>query len=633
MVDGRASKDPGAAGRPQALPQRVAEMVVFLATAAVLVLEIVALRLVAPYVGLTLETSSAVIGTALAAIAVGAWTGGRWADGTDPARWLGPILLLSGLLTMLTLPVVRYVGAATQGSGEVSVVLLMAMVAVFPPAALLSAITPTVVKLQLADLGLTGTVVGRFSGIATLGAIMATFLTGFVLLAAFPSSVILLGTGAVLIVVGGVLSWYRGARVRPGWVRGLAVLFVVPVVVVTAPDPCQVETAYHCALVAGAAERPSGRVLQLDNLRHSYVDLADPRYLEFEYIQVVAAAADAVREPRAPVSALLIGGGGFTLPRYLASTRPGSSSTVLEIDPGVVDLGRRELGVDQIPGLTVRIGDARTHLAAQPSGRFDLLVGDAFGGVAVPWHLTTRETALQLRRLLRDDGIYAVNVIDYQPDAFARAELATLRSVFDHVAIAAASSTLEGTGGGNHVLLASTSRLPLDSVAEQMDQTTPGWTLLDPAATARFAGDATVLTDDHAPVDQLITPRPRQRSRARSVDRRVSRSARAAAVPHDRRTTVRRRAGSAQMFGFIVAGLIIGALARLIKPGKQNLGLLATLLLGLAGSVIGGVVANLLGTGGIFELNVLGFVVAVVAAVLLVGTAEAMSGSRRRAVR
>jgi uncharacterized membrane protein YeaQ/YmgE (transglycosylase-associated protein family) len=86
------------------------------------------------------------------------------------------------------------------------------------------------------------------------------------------------------------------------------------------------------------------------------------------------------------------------------------------------------------------------------------------------------------------------------------------------------------------------------------------------------------------------------------------------------------------MIGFIVAGLIIGALARLIKPGKQNLGLLATLLLGLAGSVIGGVVASLLGTGDIFELNFLGFIVAVIASVLLVGTAEAVVG-RRRSVR
>ncbi|WP_159619360.1 GlsB/YeaQ/YmgE family stress response membrane protein [Arthrobacter zhaoguopingii] len=83
------------------------------------------------------------------------------------------------------------------------------------------------------------------------------------------------------------------------------------------------------------------------------------------------------------------------------------------------------------------------------------------------------------------------------------------------------------------------------------------------------------------------------------------------------------------MIGFIIAGLIIGALARLIKPGKQNLGLVATLLLGLVGSVIGGSIASLLGTGGIFELNFLGFIVSVIAAVLLIGVAEAMAGRRR----
>lgn len=88
------------------------------------------------------------------------------------------------------------------------------------------------------------------------------------------------------------------------------------------------------------------------------------------------------------------------------------------------------------------------------------------------------------------------------------------------------------------------------------------------------------------------------------------------------------------MIGFIVAGLVIGALARLIRPGKQNLSIWVTLLLGLAGSVIGGVIANLFGTGGIFELNVLGFIAAVVAAVALIGVAEGITGSRdRKAVR
>jgi uncharacterized membrane protein YeaQ/YmgE (transglycosylase-associated protein family) len=86
------------------------------------------------------------------------------------------------------------------------------------------------------------------------------------------------------------------------------------------------------------------------------------------------------------------------------------------------------------------------------------------------------------------------------------------------------------------------------------------------------------------------------------------------------------------MIGFLVAGLVIGALARLIKPGRQNLGILATLALGLVGSLIGGVIAHLLGTGSIWELNVLGFVLAVIAAVLLIGVAEGMSAKNRSRV-
>ena len=86
------------------------------------------------------------------------------------------------------------------------------------------------------------------------------------------------------------------------------------------------------------------------------------------------------------------------------------------------------------------------------------------------------------------------------------------------------------------------------------------------------------------------------------------------------------------MIGFIVAGLVIGALARLIKPGKQNLGILATLGLGLVGSVIGGVIASFFGTGSIWELNILGFVLAVVASVLLIGTAEALTGGNRKQI-
>ena len=188
--------------RPPPLPARAAAIVVFLAAGAVLVLEIAAIRMVAPYVGLTLETNSAVIGTALGAIAVGAWTGGRLADDRDAGRLLAPLLIGGGVLTMLSLPIVRYVGALVEGTPDAQVVLLLAMVTIFAPVALLSAVSPMVVKLQLTDLSQTGTVVGRLSGIGTLGAIIATFVTGFVLLAAFPTTTILIGTGAVAVVTG-----------------------------------------------------------------------------------------------------------------------------------------------------------------------------------------------------------------------------------------------------------------------------------------------------------------------------------------------------------------------------------------------------------------------------------------------
>jgi spermidine synthase len=177
---------------------------------------------------------------------------------------------------------------------------------------------------------------------------------------------------------------------------------------------------------------------------------------------------------------------------------------VLEIDGGVVRLGRDQLGVDAIPDLSVRVGDARTGLREQPRGRFDLAVGDAFGGLAVPWHLTTREVAEQVRDVLTPAGVYAVNVIDYQPDRFARAEAATLRSVFGHVVLLGAPYTVAGEGGGNHILVASQRPLPLAAIRSRLAERGP-WLVADEAATAAFAGAAGVLTDAHAPVDQLIT--------------------------------------------------------------------------------------------------------------------------------
>src|SRR5690606_18467687 len=144
---------------------------------------------------------------ALGAIAYGAWTGGALADRIDPHKLLAPAFALAAVQTALTLPLVRWLGELLRGSG-VAGTLILAALAVFIPAALLSAITPIVVKMQLADTRRTGRIVGSLSGVGTLGAITATLLTGFVLLALLPTSAILLTLAALLAVVAGLLWYY-----------------------------------------------------------------------------------------------------------------------------------------------------------------------------------------------------------------------------------------------------------------------------------------------------------------------------------------------------------------------------------------------------------------------------------------
>jgi len=491
---------------PRALGERAADGLVFLASGSVLVLEILSLRLVAPYLGLTLQTSTAVIGFALAAIATGAWVGGRIADRIAPQRLLGPILLASGVLVLFVGPLVRWTGEQVRG-GDVSAVLLMAAVAVFVPAALLSAVTPMVVKLRLGTLSETGTVVGRLSGIATAGALVATFVTGFMLVAAMPTSVILLILGGVLIVLGATLT--IRLRNAAAVVGPLALAFIGATAAVAAPTPCDVETAYHCALIVRDPNRPTGRTLQLDTLHHSYVDLADPTYLSFSYIRGIASVVDAGKQ--GPVRGLHLGGGGVTFPRYLSATRPGSENLVLEIDGGIVDLDVNRLGLDIGDGLAVRIQDARVGLAERASSSRDLVVGDAFGGLTVPWHLTTRETVAEVRRVLVPGGLYLVNVIDYPPMRFARAEVATIADVFPHVGMLARPPVLSGAEGGNLVIVASDRPLATEDIEEQLARRAPELDLLaEPGLVADFFGDARVLTDDFAPVDQLVTPYSRR---------------------------------------------------------------------------------------------------------------------------
>ena len=488
---------------PTSLGRHAAAALVFGASASVLVVELVSLRLLAPYIGLTLEATTLVIGVALAAIALGSWTGGRLADRIPPRRALGPLLAVSGVAVAATPFSVRAAGSLAGGS-----LLLVAALAIIVPGTLLAAVTPMVTKLRLTSLEETGTVVGKLSGIGTAGAIFGTVVTGFVLISRVPVSGIMVGLGAALVVAAAAVE----LRVR-GWrsVRVAAALVVLGGgAVAVAPGGCDAETTYHCAEVVTDPDRASGRVLELDGAPHSYVDLQDPTYLQYDYAKAVVSVIETELTQDQELRAYHIGGGGLTVPRYLDRVRPGTKSLVSEIDPGVVEVNVERLGLRTGDDIEIRVADARLDLLQLPDDSRDLVVGDAFGGISVPWHLTTREAVREVARILTPEGVYAVNLLDFGPMAFARAEAATLVDVFDHVALATETDTLTGgeRAGGNVVVIASGAPLDVAGIGARLTERGAAWDVITGPELAAWVGDAPVLTDDYAPVDQLLTPYP-----------------------------------------------------------------------------------------------------------------------------
>ena len=194
------------------------------------------------------------------------------------------------------------------------------------------------------------------------------------------------------------------------------------------------------------------------------------------------------------------------MPRELKATRPGSNSLVLEIDSKLVKFDERELGLELASDLRAQAGDGRMGLRQQKTGTYDLVIGDAFGGQSVPWHLTTVEVVRDIKRVLTSEGLYVLNVIDSPPSKFAKAEIATVKAAFPYVALLSYPEAIRGEVGANFIVVASPQPLALTemqlTLATQPDLNMIG---IDGAALSSFVGKAKVLTDELAPVAQLIT--------------------------------------------------------------------------------------------------------------------------------
>jgi spermidine synthase len=210
---------------------------------------------------------------------------------------------------------------------------------------------------------------------------------------------------------------------------------------------------------------PGAFTLVVDGTPQSHVNMHDPSQLFFEYVQRIGHVIDQIGEPGEPITAVHLGAGAFTLPRYVEATRPGSRQQVVELETDLVDLVRAELPLPKQASIRVRHGDAREVLAKFPAGlrgTVDLLIVDVFSGARTPAHVTSIEFYTEAVSLLKPDGIIAVNVADGPGLAFARSQAATLLSAVADVAALAETQILKGRRFGNVVMVGSQKPLPLE---------------------------------------------------------------------------------------------------------------------------------------------------------------------------
>ncbi|MEU6368807.1 fused MFS/spermidine synthase [Streptomyces sp. NPDC046931] len=231
----------------------------------------------------------------------------------------------------------------------------------------------------------------------------------------------------------------------------------------TEPIPVTRAVDHGTAKLMPDVDRDRAWLLTVDGAPQSYVDLDAPTHLEFEYARRLGHALDTVAEPGRPLDVLHLGGGGLTLPRYVAATRPGSRQDVVEADRGLLDLVVEHLPLPEGADVRLHPADARAWLEAAPQDSADIVIADVFGGSRVPAHLTTVAYAHAVERVLRADGVYLANLADAAPFAFLRSQLATLAVVFEELALIAEPGVLRGRRFGNAVLVAA--HEPLDTAA------------------------------------------------------------------------------------------------------------------------------------------------------------------------
>jgi len=482
-----------------------------------LIIEIAAGRMIAPYLGMSLYTWTAIIAVVLAGFSLGHWVGGRISEQSaeDVRFHVAASLLLAAVSTAASLLLIRLLAGPVinLGMAPVPTILVITMALFFLPSFFVGIPSPALTKLAIDEQPeRIGRILGAFFAAGALGSIGGTLAAGFLFISWLGTIGTYLAVAAAFLVMGLVML-----LIGRDTGRGKAGVLLVVVVLACGAlgalgarvnafvSPCETESDYYCIRVAAvpAGDGRTARAMVLDHLGHG-INLRDtPRALLTPYVEMQDNLARIHSGRRSPFRAFFIGGGAYTLPRAWLAARPDAEITVAEIDPAVTRTAIASLWLIPDKRLRVRHQDARRALREMPTGTLDVIVGDAFHDITMPQHLATREFFASVKSRLMTDGIYLMNVVDHHDrPRLAISILATLQTVFPVVELWRSD---EQGRRSTFVLAGLEHKTPYSRIASRAS---PG------TAFARVGGAEIkklknslaplVLTDDFAPVDRLI---------------------------------------------------------------------------------------------------------------------------------
>ncbi|MCL5024765.1 MAG: fused MFS/spermidine synthase [Nitrospirae bacterium] len=499
-----------------------AYVITFIASFCMLVIEIVAGRILAPFVGVSLYTWTSIIGVVLAGISIGAYFGGKLADRFPERRTLGWLLFLSGIATLSIAPVTSLVASYHFPTTLMARIVIVTTLTFFVPSCILGMISPIVVKLALRNVETAGNVVGKIYAFSTLGSIIGTFAAGFFLISWMGTRHIILAIGAILVLTALASgSLFRAKRLAAGFVL-LPSFLVLGTYGFAFRAPLDRYTNYYkesdyFTIKVKEATSADGKTplkaLVLDNLTHSYVNLKDPLHIEYKYERIYAEVLKWRFGKDAAFRSLTIGGGGYTFPRYMEVYYPKAEIEVVEIDPEITKTVSVYLGLPGSTRIRTYNEDGRWFVM-NCKDRYDVLFIDAYNDLSIPYHLTTKEFAQSLRDLMNPGGILLTNIIDnFQKGSFLPSTIRTLREVFGekNVRLISISPDFEKIGSATFIVMATRDAVKVGAFEAFVRNT------FGPGAASSVVPDSlveqfmkrsysVVLRDDYAPVDNLIAP-------------------------------------------------------------------------------------------------------------------------------